>query len=174
MGAWVTLRTRSSVAATASRSRIAGRHGSRTTSATLAAACAALSDPARGGAVLVGALLVACQQGPATPETGPRGHLDSLLTTKPRLVLSTDKERRRLRTIALVVRKGGSGKSTLATALAVQHERAGGRAVVVDLDPQGSATAWGALGEADRPVVVAVKRDGCNTYSMPRATAAPT
>ena len=25
------------------------------------------------GAVLVGALLVACQQGPATPETGPRG-----------------------------------------------------------------------------------------------------
>ena len=68
-------------------------------------------------------------------------------------MLSTD--RSRLRTVALVARKGGSGKSTLAVALAVQHERAGGRAVVVDLDPQGSATAWGALREADRPVVVA-------------------
>ena len=76
-----------------------------------------------------------------------------MLTPRPRLVLSTD--RSRLRTVALVARKGGSGKSTLAVALAVQHERAGGRAVVVDLDPQGSATAWGALREADRPVVVA-------------------
>ena len=80
-----------------------------------------------------------------------------MLTPRPRLVLSTDKERLRLRTVALVARKGGSGKSTLAVALAVQHERAGGRAVVVDLDPQGSATAWGALREADRPVVVAAQ-----------------
>ena len=45
----------------------------------------------------------------------------------------------------------------IATALAVAHELAGGRAVVVDLDPQGSATAWGALREADRPVVVAAQ-----------------
>ena len=72
-------------------------------------------------------------------------------------MLSTDKARRRLRTVALVARKGGSGKSTLAVALAVAHELAGGRAVVVDLDPQGSATAWGALREADRPVVVAAQ-----------------
>ena len=72
-------------------------------------------------------------------------------------MLSTDKERLRLRTVALVARKGGSGKSTIATALAVAHELAGGRAVVVDLDPQGSATAWGTLREADRPVVVAAQ-----------------
>ena len=72
-------------------------------------------------------------------------------------MLSTDKDRCRIRTAALVARKGGSGKSTLAVALAVQHERAGGRAVVVDLDPQGNATAWGALREADRPVVVAAQ-----------------
>ena len=72
-------------------------------------------------------------------------------------MLSTDKERLRLRTVALVARKGGAGKSTLAVALAVAHELAGGRAVVVDLDPQGSATAWGALREADRPVVVAAQ-----------------
>ena len=78
-----------------------------------------------------------------------------MLTPRPRLVLSTD--RSRIRTVALVARKGGSGKSTLAVALAVQHERAGGRAVVVDLDPQGSATAWAALREADRPVVIAAQ-----------------
>lgn len=56
-----------------------------------------------------------------------------------------------------MARKGGAGKSTLAVALAVQHELAGGRAVVVDLDPQGSATAWAALREADGPVVVAAQ-----------------
>ena len=72
-------------------------------------------------------------------------------------MLSTDKDRCRIRTAALVARKGGSGKSTRAVALAVQHERAGGRAVVVDLDLQGNATAWGALREADRPVVVAAQ-----------------
>ena len=78
--------------------------------------------------------------------------LDSVLT--PAL-------RRRLRTLALVARKGGAGKSTLAVALAVEHERGGGRAVVVDLDPQGSASAWAALREEPRrhgsptPTVVA-------------------
>ena len=72
-------------------------------------------------------------------------------------MLSTDKERRRLRTLALVAREAGAGKSTITVALAVQHERVGGRAVVVDLDSQGSATAWGALREADRPVVVAAQ-----------------
>ena len=80
-----------------------------------------------------------------------------MLTPQPRLVLSTDKARSRIRTIGLVARKGGSGKSTIATALAVAHELAGGCAVVVDLDPQGSATAWGVLREADRPVVVAAQ-----------------
>ena len=53
-----------------------------------------------------------------------------------------------------MARKGGAGKSTLAVGLAVAHELAGGTAAVVDLDPQGSATAWGALREADRPAVV--------------------
>ena len=55
----------------------------------------------------------------------------------------------------MVTRKGGAGKSTLAVALAVEHERAGGRAVLVDVDPQESATSWAAVREADRPVVVA-------------------
>ena len=98
-----------------------------------------------------------------------------MLTPQPRLVLSTDKERHRLRTIALVARKGGSGKSTLATALAVQHERAGGRAVVV--------ATWIRKGARPPGVPCAkltarwwsrLKRGGCNPYSMPRATVGPT
>ena len=52
-------------------------------------------------------------------------------------MLSTDKARSRIRTIALVARKGGSGKSTIATALAVAHELAGGRAVVLRRQPVG-------------------------------------
>ena len=47
--------------------------------------------------------------------------------------------------MALISRKGGSGKTTLAVALAVAHEQAGGVAVVVDLDPQGSARTWSEL-----------------------------
>lgn len=57
-------------------------------------------------------------------------------------------------TIALVSQKGGAGKTTISVGLAVAHELAGGVAVVVDLDPQGSASVWSDLREADRPVVV--------------------
>ena len=59
--------------------------------------------------------------------------------------------------VAVISQKGGAGKTTAAVGLAVAHELAGGRAVVVDLDPQGSASVWGDLREADRPVVVAAQ-----------------
>lgn len=58
-------------------------------------------------------------------------------------------------TVSLVSQKGGAGKTTLAIGLAVAHELAGGSAVVIDLDPQGSAGLWSDLREADQPVVVA-------------------
>ena len=45
-------------------------------------------------------------------------------------------------TVSLVSQKGGAGKTTIAVGLAVAHELAGGCAVVVDLDPQGSASVW--------------------------------
>ncbi len=57
-------------------------------------------------------------------------------------------------TLALISQKGGSGKTTLAAALAAAHERAGGRAALVDLDPQRSATAWGRLREGEPPPVL--------------------
>lgn len=57
-------------------------------------------------------------------------------------------------TVALVSQKGGAGKTTIAVGLAVAHELAGGCAVVVDLDPQGSASVWSDLRDTDRPVAV--------------------
>ena len=62
-------------------------------------------------------------------------------------------------TIALLSQKGGTGKTTLACALAVAGERAGAASVLVDLDPQGSATKWAELRESDTPVVTATTAD---------------
>ena len=45
-------------------------------------------------------------------------------------------------TVAIISRKGGTGKTTLACSLAVAAQSDGFAAVILDLDPQGSATAW--------------------------------
>lgn len=58
--------------------------------------------------------------------------------------------------IALISQKGGSGKTTLAVALAVAHERNGGRAAVADLDPQGSSVAWHDFRSGAPPIVSAI------------------
>ena len=60
-----------------------------------------------------------------------------------------------MHTVALISQKGDSGKTTLAAALAVAHERADGEAVVIDLDPQGSAGVWSDLRGDAPPAVVA-------------------
>ena len=57
-------------------------------------------------------------------------------------------------TVALISRKGGAGKTTLACGLAVAGERAGFATALVDLDPQGSASAWASLRAANTPVVI--------------------
>lgn len=48
-----------------------------------------------------------------------------------------------MKTVALASQKGGTGKTTTAVHLATAATLAGYDAVVIDLDPQGSAATWG-------------------------------
>jgi chromosome partitioning protein len=48
-----------------------------------------------------------------------------------------------MKTVAIVSQKGGTGKTTAAVHLATAATLAGYDAVVIDLDPQGSAATWG-------------------------------
>jgi len=59
-------------------------------------------------------------------------------------------------TVAMLSQKGGTGKTTLALHLAVAAEKAGQRAVVIDLDPQASAAEWKDSRQGETPVVVPV------------------
>ena len=59
--------------------------------------------------------------------------------------------------VAVLAQKGGVGKTTVALGLAVEGERRGLPAVVLDLDPQGSAAKWGDTREESSPVVTAAQ-----------------
>ena len=60
-------------------------------------------------------------------------------------------------TMAVFNQKGGSGKTMLAVHLAVAAFLAGCKVVILDLDPQGSASHWkAARGDVPGPVVVKV------------------
>lgn len=56
-------------------------------------------------------------------------------------------------TISIVSQKGGSGKTTTALNLAVAAHEAGKAVLVVDLDPQASATSWHRVREDKEPHV---------------------
>lgn len=59
-----------------------------------------------------------------------------------------------MRTICLLAQKGGTGKTTLCLHLAVLANELGHDAVILDIDPQGSSSAWRRRRRADRPDVV--------------------
>jgi chromosome partitioning protein len=61
-----------------------------------------------------------------------------------------------MRTIAFLSQKGGSGKTTLAVHTAVAAQEAKERVVVIDSDPQRSATTWSEARKGAAPVVVTV------------------
>jgi chromosome partitioning protein len=58
-----------------------------------------------------------------------------------------------MKTVAIISQKGGVGKTTVALHLAVAAERAKKPAVIIDLDPQASASTWKDLREDESPVV---------------------
>jgi chromosome partitioning protein len=64
-----------------------------------------------------------------------------------------------MKVIALASRKGGSGKSSIAVHLSVLADREAPPALLVDLDPQGSATFWHSIRQAETPLLIAGKPD---------------
>ncbi len=64
-----------------------------------------------------------------------------------------------MQVIAFVTQKGGSGKTTLCVNLAVAAEAAGGRCLILDMDPQATAEAWYHDREAASPKLVRLGAD---------------
>jgi chromosome partitioning protein len=62
-----------------------------------------------------------------------------------------------MRVLAFVTQKGGSGKTTLAFCCAVAAEEKGKKALILDMDPQSTATAWFKDREADSPALATIK-----------------
>ncbi|MGD8312169.1 MAG: ParA family protein [Gammaproteobacteria bacterium] len=59
-----------------------------------------------------------------------------------------------MNTLSLIARKGGTGKTTLSIHLAVQASRSGLKVLIVDSDPQASATSWWQRRRLDTPALV--------------------
>ena len=62
-----------------------------------------------------------------------------------------------MHTVALISRKGGTGKTTLACSLAVTAQLDGRAAVILDMDPQGSASAWWRVRREQPPSVASTR-----------------
>lgn len=62
-----------------------------------------------------------------------------------------------MQVVAVIAQKGGCGKSTLVITLAVEATRQGKAAVIVDLDPQATATNWSDRRTVETPVVISAQ-----------------
>jgi len=62
-----------------------------------------------------------------------------------------------MKVISIISQKGGASKTTLAIHLAVEAIADGKEAMIIDLDPQASATKWKDLREAEDPVVISAQ-----------------
>lgn len=62
-----------------------------------------------------------------------------------------------MRTIAIISQKGGAGKTTTAINLAVAAEQAKRATVIIDLDPQASASAWGDSRAQSTPIIASIQ-----------------
>lgn len=84
-------------------------------------------------------------------------------------------------TISILNQKGGSGKTTLATNISVGLARMGGRVLLVDTDPQGSARDWRSVNDnccvpvigLDRPSLAKDLRDFSKQYDIVVLDGAP-
>jgi chromosome partitioning protein len=75
-----------------------------------------------------------------------------------------------MRNIMVLNAKGGSGKTTLATNLASYLAVEGHKVALVDLDPQGSASAWLAVRSAARPHIQGLHNDRGTKGKIGRST----
>lgn len=64
-----------------------------------------------------------------------------------------------MRTIAVAHHKGGTAKTTTTVNLAAALAEAGRKVLVIDMDPQGSATAWLGVRDPERSVVDSIRGD---------------
>lgn len=59
-----------------------------------------------------------------------------------------------MKTLSLIAQKGGTGKTTLSIHLAVQASLTGLKVLIVDIDPQASATSWWQRRKEDQPALL--------------------
>ena len=64
-----------------------------------------------------------------------------------------------MKTISMIAQKGGTGKTTLSIHLAVQASLSGISVLLVDIDPQASATAWWRRRKTDKPELAQADED---------------
>ena len=87
-----------------------------------------------------------------------------------------------MKTLGVIAQKGGTGKTTLSVHLAVQATRDDMRVLLLDIDPQASATAWWKRRHDERPELIQAQGDALpqilehvqqQTYDLVIADTAP-